>query len=1000
MKKIILFIALFFCALPLFSAWVDADGTAQESINVSRNIAASYVPSIALDSSGYPHIAWFDEGSGNSEIYYLRWNGGAWVDINGSAGREAINVSNNYTTSKYPVLQLDSLDRPRIVWEDGVPGNREIYYLRWNGSAWVDADGTGQESINISNSTARSGHPSFRLESSGVAHVAWHEGEEEEAPLAEIWYQKYMGGQWVNAQGSAAGSRTVYSGSYASLWVSLGLDASGAPHIAWCDGPEDNREIYYAFWDGSGWQDKGGTLNVSQSPDYSAWPKIDIDSAGNPHLVWEDASEWGYQEVFYLKWDGSSWVDAEGSASRAAVNVSRGYHYSSVPSVRVDASGAPHIVWSQGAIETCDIHCVKWNGSSWTDESGSGTAYKKLISDIDNSEWACFALDDDGYPHVVWANGLIYLAHDIFYLEWQPEGTPTATPTINLSATITPTCTVTPTGTITCTQTRTSTISPTRTMPVLTPDPCWADADGSGQESKFVAQGEEVEVFIDANNIVHMVYQHENQIYYLRHDGTQWTDADGFGTESALISGPVNNCFSPRLEAGPSGMPRVAWIGGSPGFLQVYYLGWNGSEWVDADGSFQDNISIPVVEGGYASGLDLSLDAAGMPQVAWCDYPEGKTDTVKDIFYLKWNGFEWADTDGAGHESAMVTDNTRESSAPRLKTDSSGAVHLAWQEETAPPYDTIFYAYNGSGTWENYGDIVTNPYYFNSRQPSLELDASGMPCVAFNGQMATESDVCFLRLNGSEWVDADGLGQESINMALAGDAVYPSLEIDSSGSPCVSWYEPGGICYAQYDGSEWVDADGLGMESVLISGKSGGYYTTSVTLDAAGNPAVAWQDREGVVPVINFLKYICGNDTPTITPTHTVSPTLTLTPTITMTGTITLTHTITPTFTDTPTVTVSPTPYPDGFFAVCPNPVNLNLHGCVRFLNVEPGSSIYIFTLSGEYVNYAEAQGVFAEWGLKNRYNTVISPGIYYYIYRKPDAETPSRRGKLFVIRK
>ncbi|MFH1282202.1 MAG: hypothetical protein ABII27_00880, partial [bacterium] len=93
-----------------------------------------------------PHVVWCT----NWEICYLKWNGTSWVDADGS-GQESINISNNSGDSVEPSLYLDNSGNPYVVWRDFTSGNAEIYYLRWNGTSWVDADGTGQESINISN---------------------------------------------------------------------------------------------------------------------------------------------------------------------------------------------------------------------------------------------------------------------------------------------------------------------------------------------------------------------------------------------------------------------------------------------------------------------------------------------------------------------------------------------------------------------------------------------------------------------------------------------------------------------------------------------------------------------------------------------------------------------------------------------------------------------------------------------------------------------------------
>ena len=106
---ILCYLSFAFCLLFsdfLWAAWVDADGTGQESINISNNAGDSRYPSLCFDTSGNPHIAWSDATSGNYAIYYLYCNGSAWVDADGT-GQESINISNSAGSSYVPFLYLD-----------------------------------------------------------------------------------------------------------------------------------------------------------------------------------------------------------------------------------------------------------------------------------------------------------------------------------------------------------------------------------------------------------------------------------------------------------------------------------------------------------------------------------------------------------------------------------------------------------------------------------------------------------------------------------------------------------------------------------------------------------------------------------------------------------------------------------------------------------------------------------------------------------------------------
>jgi uncharacterized repeat protein (TIGR01451 family) len=90
--------------------------------------------------------------------------------------------------------------------------------------------------------------------------------------------------------------------------------------------------------------------------------------------------------------------------------------------------------------------------------------------------------------------------------------------------------------------------------------------------------------------------------------------------------------------------------------------------------------------------------------------------------------------------------------------------------------------------------------------------------------------------------------------------------------------------------------------------------------------------------------------------------------------------------------------YPEGQVIVVPNPYNITSNKTLKFLNIVPGSLIAIYTLSGEMVNSLDSSGIRAEWNGKNRNNSAVSPGIYYYLITN-QATGQIKRGKIFIVK-
>ena len=400
----------------VWAIWVDADGSGQESINISTNTGNSENPSLYLDSSRNPHISWFDSTEVDEEIYYLKWNGTEWVDADDS-GQESINISNTVGSSYQPSLCLDSSGKPHIAWKDYTPGKFEIYYLKWSGTEWVDADDSEQESINISNTSTDSYHPSLCLDSSGNPHIAWHDST---SGNNEIYYLKWDGTEWVDADGSGQESINVSTNTGSSEDPSLYLDNSGNPHIAWHDSTSGNEEVYYLKWDGEEWVDVAGSsakesINVSNRPGDSGYASLCLDNAGNPHIAWYDFAS-GNNDIYYLKWNGTEWVDADGSG-QGSINVSNNDGISIHPSLCLDNSGNPHIAWHNSHSENNEIYYLKWDGEEWVDGDGSGQESINISTNSGDSSYPSLYLDSSENPHIAWKDKTLG-NYDIYYLKW------------------------------------------------------------------------------------------------------------------------------------------------------------------------------------------------------------------------------------------------------------------------------------------------------------------------------------------------------------------------------------------------------------------------------------------------------------------------------------------------------------------------------------------------------------------------------------------------------
>lgn len=263
--------------------------------------------SLALDSTGNPHISYYDYTNG--DLKYARWTGSEWhiqtVDSAGDVGR---------STS----LVLDSGGNPHIAYWHTTAG---IKYARWTGSGW-----------NIQTVTSGS-QPSLKLDSAGNPHISYKSGY-------SLKYARWTGTGWV--------TQTVDEGYYWQQkgdFNSLALDNAGNPHISYCFARDysNNCMLRYARWTGSFWTIR----NVDDSPDSGRHTSLKLDGAGNPHIAYHNGF---YKSLMYAYWTGSQW---------SIWTVDSGYvgYYASLA---LDSAGNPHISYYDCGGTTCIVSDLKY----------------------------------------------------------------------------------------------------------------------------------------------------------------------------------------------------------------------------------------------------------------------------------------------------------------------------------------------------------------------------------------------------------------------------------------------------------------------------------------------------------------------------------------------------------------------------------------------------------------------------------------------------------------
>lgn len=399
--------------LTMATSWIDLGGSGSAG-GLTRPSWLVRNPSLALDSTGYPWIAW-EGGEGSVKaIRLLRWDGAAWVGVGGS---ETANGLSDGLGNEQPSLALDSQNRPAVSWTH----SQTLYVRHWNGSAW---EGYGNSDNNNGISGVSSFNSRIRLDASDRPTVVWEfipPSFKDQPSSSQVYLKRWTGNSWQELGGSATGGGVSNAGHRGEA-PDLAIGADGHPVVAWSHSDVQGQgfPIYVKRWTGSNWEELGGSASgwgISGVGGQGSFPSVALDSTGNPVVAWHEygRSEAPYGAIYLRRWNGSFWEELGGSATGSGLSAfgSGGARY---PSLKLGPSDRPVVAWGNGpGFSTDEIYVKAWDGAGWVELAGSATGGGVSDTASVSSTQPSLALTPAGEPAVAWIEDIFGVSPRLYY---------------------------------------------------------------------------------------------------------------------------------------------------------------------------------------------------------------------------------------------------------------------------------------------------------------------------------------------------------------------------------------------------------------------------------------------------------------------------------------------------------------------------------------------------------------------------------------------------------
>lgn len=333
--------------------WREIGGFSASGGGISRNAAHSFYPNIATDSSGKAVVAWQNEESSTYyEVQISRWTGTLWEKIAGNSSAISIVPYVFPFLSNDPVMTFDTAGNPIVVWSFLSNNYMRIFVKKWNGNAWLEMGLGSGSGYGISGVTSGAYHPAVATDNAGNVIVAWSVNRG--MNNYEIYVKRWNGSVWEEMGVGSASNGGISSNNGRSDNPSIAIDVTGTPTIAWEDNTNGNNEIFAKQFNGISWEElSAGSASgggISKNPGSSQNPSIATNSSGRPIIVWDDDSS-GKREIYASYWDGLSWSElGQGSASGDGISDNQGF--SGKPSIATDSNGNVIVAWEYSSTVT------------------------------------------------------------------------------------------------------------------------------------------------------------------------------------------------------------------------------------------------------------------------------------------------------------------------------------------------------------------------------------------------------------------------------------------------------------------------------------------------------------------------------------------------------------------------------------------------------------------------------------------------------------------------
>ncbi|WP_158590361.1 Ig-like domain-containing protein [Noviherbaspirillum cavernae] len=316
-----------------------------------------------------------------------------------------------------------------------------------------------------------------------------------------------------------------------------------------------------------------------------------------------------------------------------------------------------------------------------------------------------------------------------------------------------------------------------------------------------------------------------------QHDGAQnsiwsnrYTAGSGWDTAQLIETNNAGLATSPQIAVDANGNALAVWIQRDATRYDVWSNRYTtGSGWGTAQLIESDNA-------GSADFPQIAVDANGNAMAVW-----RQSDGVRTNI---WSNRYTAGT-GWGTAQLIETDDTGDTLLPKIAIDANGNALAIWSQFDGTRNNIWSNRYTAGTGWGTAQLIETNDIA-GADAPQIVFDAKGNALAVWVQSDGVRNNIWSNRYTaGSGWGAA-----QLIETDNAGSVSLPRIAIDADGNALAVWPQSDGVRNNIWSNRYTVGA-GWSTAQLIETDNAGDAAFPAIAIDASGSALVVWQHSDG-----------------------------------------------------------------------------------------------------------------------------------------------------------